>query len=83
MQLILYDGAMNMLERYHIDVKRMDVEQMKRDYEILVAKKMELQKTYKSAQKEIKDIEKRIDNIRHYIYSLPLEYSRNNREPFL
>ena len=83
MQLVLYDGAVNMLEQYHVDVKKMDVAQMKRDYEMLVAKKMELQRTYKSSQKEVKDIEKRIDNIRHYIYSLPLEYSRNNREPFL
>lgn len=66
MQLVLYDGAVNMLERYHIDVKRMDVEQMKRDYEIMTAKKMELQKTYKNAQKEVWDMKKILDNIRQY-----------------
>ena len=67
MQLVLYDGAVNMLERYHIDVKRIDVELMKMDYEILVAKKMELQKTYKTAQKEVMDMEKRLENIQQYI----------------
>ena len=67
MQLVLYDGAVNMLERYRVDVKRMDVEKMKRDYEILVDKKMELQRTYKNAQKEVRDIEKRLANIQQYI----------------
>ena len=67
MQLVLYDGAVNMLKRYHIDVKKLDVEQMKKDYEILVAKKMELQRTYKKAQKEVMDMEKRLENIQQYI----------------
>ena len=67
MQLVLYDGAVNMLERYHIDIKRMDVERMKKDYEILVAKKMELQKTYKNVQKEVIDMEKRLENIQQYV----------------
>lgn len=40
---------------------------MKRDYEILVVKKMELQKTYKKAQKEVRDMEKRLDNIKQYL----------------
>ena len=78
MQLVLYDGAANMLERYHVDVKKMDVEQMKQDYEILVAKKMELQTTYKNAQKEVKDIEKRLDNIKQYVKNKCFpEYSHN------
>lgn len=83
MQLVLYDGAVNMLERYHIDIKRMDVEQMKRNYEILVDKKMELQRTYKNAQKEVRDIEKRLDNIqqyvnKEYISDISMHHSQNH-----
>ena len=54
-ELILHDGAKNMLKRFGIDTKNLDVEKLHIDYNALYSKKQALQKTYKSAGKEAAD----------------------------
>ena len=42
-------------------------QQLQTDYKPLQAKKAELQKTYKSAEKEIADLNRKLSNIRQYL----------------
>lgn len=65
--LILFDGAESMLKRFGINPKNLDLEQLQSDYNALLAKKTELQKTYKSAEKEIADLNRKLSNIRQYL----------------
>lgn len=66
-ELILFDGAESMLKRFEINPKNLDLEQLQSDYNALLAKKAELQKTYKSAEKGISDLNRKLSNIRQYL----------------
>ena len=66
-ELILHDGAENMLKRFGIDTKNLDVEKLRSDYNTLYSKKQTLQKTYKSAEKEVADLKRKLDNLNQYL----------------
>ena len=66
-ELTLFDGAENMLKRFGINPKNLNLEQLLADYNALQTKKAELQKTYKTAEKEIADLKRRQDNINQYL----------------
>ena len=66
-ELILHDGAENMLKRFGINPKTVDVEKLRSEYNALYSKKQELQKTYKSAEKETADLNRRLDNLNQYL----------------
>ena len=70
-ELILHDGAENMLKRFGIDLKTLDVEKLRSDYNALYAKKQALQKTYKSAEKETADLNRKLDNLNQYLDRTP------------
>ena len=66
-ELILHDGAENMLKRFGIDTKNLDVEKLRSDYNSLYSKKQALQKTYKSAEREAADLKRKLDNLNQYL----------------
>ena len=66
-ELTLFDGAENMLKRFGINRKNLNLEQLQADYNALQNKKAELQKTYKSAEKEIADLNHKLANINQYL----------------
>ena len=66
-ELILHDGAENMLKRFGIDMKNLDVEKLRSDYNSLYSKKQALQKTYKSAEREAADLNRKLDNLNQYL----------------
>ncbi len=66
-ELILHDGAENMLKRFGIDLKTLDVEKLRSDYNALYSKKQTLQKTYKSTEKETADLNRKLDNLNQYL----------------
>lgn len=66
-ELILHDGAENMLKRFGINPKNIDVEKLRSDYNALYSKKQVLQKTYKSAEKETADLNRKLDNLNQYL----------------
>lgn len=70
-ELILHDGAENILKRFGIDLKTLDVEKLRSDYNALYAKKQALQKTYKSAEKETADLNRKLDNLNQYLDRTP------------
>ena len=65
--LILHDGAENMLKRFGINLQTVNVEKLRSDYNALYSQKQELQKTYKSAEKEIVDLNHKLDNLNQYL----------------
>lgn len=66
-ELLLYDGAENMLKRLGINPKTVDLEKLRSDYNALCSKKETLQKTYKSTEKEIADLGRKLDNLNRYL----------------
>jgi hypothetical protein len=66
-ELILHDGAENMLKRLGINPKEIDVERLRNSFNALYSKKQELQKTYKSTEKEAADLKQKLDNLNQYL----------------
>ncbi len=66
-ELILHDGAENMLKRLGFNPKNVDVEKLRSDYNALYSKKQALQKTYKSAEKETADLNRKLNNLNQYL----------------
>ena len=80
-ELTLFDGAENMLKRFGINPKNLDLEQLQADYNALQAKKIELQKTYKSAEKEVADLNHKLANIKQYLGQEQTPERAENRKP--
>ncbi len=70
-ELILHDGAENMLKSFGINLKTLDIENIRNDYNTLCSKKQALQKTYKSAEKDIIVMKKELDNLNQYLNRIP------------
>ena len=70
-ELILHDGAENMLKRFGINPKNIDVEKLRNDYNALYSKKQALQKTYKAAEKETADLNRKLDTLNQYLARTP------------
>lgn len=81
-ELILYDGAENMLKRFGINAKNLDVEKLRGDYNALFSKKQALQKTYKSAEKETDEMKRKLENLNQYLgrTGQPLEKDERTHE---
>lgn len=56
-----------MLKRFGINPKTVDVEKLRSEYNALYSKKQELQKTYKSAEKETADLNRNLDKLNQYL----------------
>ena len=66
-ELILHDGAQNILKRLGINPKEINVEKLRSDYNTLYSQKQTLLKTYKSAEKEAADLNRKLDNLNQYL----------------
>ena len=66
-ELLLHDGAENMLKRFGINLKTLDIEKLRSDYNALCRKKAALQQTCKSAGNEISDLNRKLDNLNQYL----------------
>ena len=65
--LILYDGAKEMLRRAGIDLKVLDTNKLRSDYARLEQQKEELGKVYHSAEKEVKQMNTELDKLKQYL----------------
>ena len=72
-ELILHDGAENMLKRFGINPKNIDVEKLRSDYNALYSKKQALQKTYKAAEKETASLYQKLDTLNQYLARTPAQ----------
>ncbi len=66
-ELILYDGAKTMLKRFGMDCKTLDTKKLQNDFHLLSLKKESLQKTYRSAEKTVMELNRKLDNLNQYL----------------
>lgn len=79
-ELLLHDGAKTMLKRFGINPKTLDVDTLRKEYNSLYSKKETLQKTYKSAEKEINTLNRKLDNLNQYLNrTSPIQQTVDNK----
>lgn len=66
-QLILYDGAERMLRKMGLDPKSVNPVEIRADYEAMQTRKATLERTYKSAEKEVKALQQKLINVEQYV----------------
>ena len=66
-QIILYGGARRMLEQAGINLKSLNVNKLKSEYEELIKQKSELASTYKKCEKEIRELNCKLEKIKQYL----------------
>ena len=79
-ELLLHDGAENMLKRFGIDTRNLDVEKLRSDYNALYSKKQTLQNTYKTAEKEITGLNRKLDNLNQYLDRTPAPQTTGDKK---
>lgn len=79
-ELLLHDGAENMLKRFGINLKQLDVDKLRSDYHALYAKKDALQKTYKSTEKDIQSLNRKLNNLNQYLNRIPEQEQTPNHK---
>lgn len=67
MQLLLHDGAENMLKSFGINPTTLDIDRLYNHYNILHAKKETLLKTYQSTTKELNTLNQKLNNLNQYL----------------
>ena len=65
--LILYAGAERMLRKMGLNPKSINPAEIRADYETMQAQKAELERTYKTAEKEANDLQQKLTNVEQYI----------------
>ena len=76
-QLILYDGAERMIRKMGLDPKSVDPAEIRADYDAMQSRKAMLEKTYKTAEKDAKDLHQKLTNIENYIGKKPTAQVNN------
>ncbi len=66
-QIILYGGARRMLEQAGINLKSLNVEKLKSEYQELINQKNELTATYKNCEKEVRELNRKLENLNQYL----------------
>ena len=81
-QLLLYSGAEAILLRHKITPAKVNLSKLREDYNQLSAQRNEVTKSYKIKEKEIREIEQKLQNLKEYIGSdgpeLNADQSRQN-----
>ena len=70
-QIILYGGARRMLEQAGINLKSLNIDKLKSEYQELTKRKDELTSTYKSYEKEVRELNRKVDNLNQYLGQKP------------
>ena len=66
-QIILYGGARRMLEQADINLKSLNVDKLKSEYHELLSQKNELTATYKNCEKEVWELNLKLENLNQYL----------------
>ena len=66
-QIILYGGARRMLEQAGINLKYLNIDKLKSEYQELTKQRTELTSTYKSCEKEVRELRRKLDNLNQYL----------------
>ena len=84
-QIILYGGARRMLEQAGVNLKSLNVDKLKSEYEELIKQKSELTATYKDCEKEVYILTQKLEKISQYLEhgatpSSPKTHKHNERK---
>jgi len=84
-QIILYGGAKHMFEQAGINLKSLNVNKLKSEYEEFTKQKSELTATYKKCEKEVYILTQKLEKISQYLEhgvtpSSPKTHKRNERK---
>ena len=86
-QLILYGGARRVLEQTGINLKGLNVDKLKAEYQELMKQKNELTSTYKKCEKEVQSLNRKLENLNQYLGQtqpdFTSEQSRKKNNPIL
>ena len=66
-QIILYGGARRMLEQAGINLKSLNINKLKAEYQELMKQKGELTSTYKDCEKEVHELKRKQENLNQYL----------------
>lgn len=66
-EIILYGGAKRMLEQYKINPTQISCASLKKEYQKLLEQKQVLTSTQKTAKKDSRQLQQKLDNIRSYL----------------
>ena len=66
-QIILYGGARRMLEQAGINLKSLNIDKLKSEYQELARQRDELTSTYKTYEKEVWELSRKLDNLNQYL----------------
>ena len=82
-ELILYDGAKEMLRRAKIDPRTLDVVKLRADFSQMEQKKKELRQAYQTAEKDGRQLERELDELEQYLGAEPntVSMQRHSKEP--
>ncbi len=80
-ELLLHDGAENMLKRFGIDTRNLDIEKLRSDYNALYSKKEALRKTCQSAEKDAAALTRKLDNLNQYLDRTLAQQEIADRKP--
>ncbi len=77
--IILYGGARRMLEQAGINLKSLNIDKLKSEYQELTKQKDELTSTYKSYEKEVRELSRKLDNLNRYLEQDTVEQNDPSR----
>ena len=79
-QIILYGGAKRMLEQAGINLKSLNVNKLKSEYEELTKQKNELTATYKNCEKEVRELNRKLENLNQYLGRDTASHDEQNKD---
>ena len=80
-QIILYGGARRMLEQAGINIKSLNIDKLKAEYQELMKQKSELTSTYKDCEKEVRELKRKQENLNQYLgKNMPTTQDIKNRQ---
>ena len=83
-QLILYGGARHVLEQTEINLKGLNVDKPKAEYQELMKQKNEMTSTYKDCEKEVRELKRKQENLNQYLgKNMPTTQDIKNRQQSL
>ena len=82
-ELILYDGAKEMLRRAKIDHRTLDINKLRAEFSQMEQKKKELRQAYQTAEKDCRQLERELDKLEQYLNAEPdtVSVQKNTKEP--
>ena len=79
-QIILYGGAKRMLEQAGINLKSLNVNKLKSEYGELTKQKSELTTTYKNCEKEVRELNRKLENLNQYLGRDTASHDEQNKD---